>query len=302
MALRGGPRSIRSVTVPTDFSAGAEAALRRALALPLAKGATLRLIHVLPRRLSKKARSASRHDARAAGERLLSRVKGELKDSRAIRLELDILEGRAFVEIVRDARITSTDLLVVGRHGSRRVSDLLIGTVANQVARTSHVPVLIVNRVAERAYGRPLVAVDLDGASDALLRAVQRLLGASSPTIRVVYAYDVFESLLAPSWPDEGESEYRRECRRKAQAKLDAFLGRGEIAHLRCEGVVLPGDPRPAILSEAVRHRVDLIAVGTHGRSGIAHALLGSVAEWVVSTSPCDVLVVRPRRLTFELP
>jgi nucleotide-binding universal stress UspA family protein len=43
-----------------------------------------------------------------------------------------------------------------------------------------------------------------------------------------------------------------------------------------------------------VRRRSDLIAVGTHGRTGVAHALLGSVAEWVVRCAPCDVLVARP--------
>jgi nucleotide-binding universal stress UspA family protein len=56
------------------------------------------------------------------------------------------------------------------------------------------------------------------------------------------------------------------------------------------------------MLAEAVGRRADLIAVGTHGRSGIAHALIGSVAEWVIQTAACDVLVARPARVSFELP
>jgi nucleotide-binding universal stress UspA family protein len=49
----------------------------------------------------------------------------------------------------------------------------------------------------------------------------------------------------------------------------------------------------------AVQHDADLLALGTHGRSGLAHALLGSVAEAVIHAASCDVLVAR---LRFELP
>jgi nucleotide-binding universal stress UspA family protein len=48
--------------------------------------------------------------------------------------------------------------------------------------------------------------------------------------------------------------------------------------------------------------RADLLVVGTHGRTGLRHALLGSVAEKVVRKAPCPVLVVRPPEQGFELP
>jgi universal stress protein A len=55
----------------------------------------------------------------------------------------------------------------------------------------------------------------------------------------------------------------------------------------------LAGDPRHALVQEARQERVDLIIVGSHGRSGMAKLLLGSVASYVVSHAPCNVLVVR---------
>lgn len=303
MALRDAPEPLQSITVPTDFSAGAHAALLRALTLPFARGATLRLVHVVSRGLSKSARSKAHREARAACERILSEVSGELEDPAAVRLELEILEGRDFVEIVRDARNASTDLVVLGRHGRQGVRDLFIGSVADRTVRTSEVPVLVVNRKPEHSYCRPLVAIDLEGESEGLLGTLERLLGAVRRSVRVVHAFDIpFESLVAPRISAVGESDYRRECRQNAQAKLEAFLTRTASSRLRCRGVVRAGDPRSVVLREAARHRADLIAVGTHARSGIAHALLGSVAEWILSASPCDVLVVRPRRFAFELP
>jgi nucleotide-binding universal stress UspA family protein len=58
---------------------------------------------------------------------------------------------------------------------------------------------------------------------------------------------------------------------------------------------VRSGVPAPAIVHYALEHGIDLIVVGTHGRTGVSRALIGSVAERVVRTAPCPVLTV-PRR------
>ena len=62
--------------------------------------------------------------------------------------------------------------------------------------------------------------------------------------------------------------------------------------------MVLVGDPREAILNMAKSKGADLIVVGSHGRSGIAKLLMGSVASHVVTHAPCNVVVVRPRAVT----
>jgi nucleotide-binding universal stress UspA family protein len=62
------------------------------------------------------------------------------------------------------------------------------------------------------------------------------------------------------------------------------------------------GAPYATILSQAKEGRFDLIAMGTHGRTGVAHLLLGSVAERVVRTAPCPVLTVRHPEHEFALP
>ena len=66
-------------------------------------------------------------------------------------------------------------------------------------------------------------------------------------------------------------------------------------AGLRCETAMLVGRPDAEIVARATATGAELIVMGTHGRSGLAHALLGSVAERVVQHAPCPVLIV-PKR------
>lgn len=64
-------------------------------------------------------------------------------------------------------------------------------------------------------------------------------------------------------------------------------------AGLRTQSRVLQGDPREALIEEAKKERVDLMVVGSHGRTGLEKLVMGSVASHVVAHAPCSVLVVR---------
>ncbi len=62
------------------------------------------------------------------------------------------------------------------------------------------------------------------------------------------------------------------------------------------------GNPFLEIVKYAEEHDIDLLVIGTHGRTGLAHALLGSTAERIVRKSKCPVMTVHPRGHQFVLP
>ena len=85
------------------------------------------------------------------------------------------------------------------------------------------------------------------------------------------------------------------QARRAVEDRLARLLVRAKRAGVRAGADVREGLPADEILRAARRRRADLIVVGTHGRSGFARAVLGSVAARVVTLARCPVLTVRGR-------
>jgi nucleotide-binding universal stress UspA family protein len=290
-----------NVLVATDFSPGATRAVARAARLPITPGSAITVLHVLPGGAEARAEAAVRRplDQVAAAARKAAREAG-LTD---VDVFTHIAHGKPFVEIISGARDMGAQLIVLGRHGQRPFRDLLIGSTAERVIRKSATPVLVVSSQVAGSYRRPLIAVD---GSDTSRRAFELALGVAGtvPSIDVVHAYGApYEDPMRRSGISEKDLRaYGLETGNAARAMVEAFLaaymaeGRSFILALR------RGDPRRVILRVAAQRRSDLLALGTHGRSGLAHMLIGSVAEAVIRAATCDVLVARPTKLVFKLP
>lgn len=293
---------LRKLLVPTDFSKGAELALGRALLLPVAEDATIHVVQVLAPGIPAKARPKAIADAKRSLEAFISRVRSSAP-SAGPKLTSEVRSGEPFVEIIRCSRNIGAELIVLGRHGRRPVRDMFIGTTAERVIRKGDAPVLAVNLRPTRPYRRPLIATDLEDTAPSVFALALSVLGPTVKSAHVVHAFNVpFEGFINPTFAAREKSEYRRSFHDTAKAGMSKLLARYEDTGVRWRATIRAGDGRSLILMEAARLRTDMIALGTHGRSGVAHALVGSVAEWVISQAPCDVLVARPVRFSFELP
>jgi nucleotide-binding universal stress UspA family protein len=99
-----------------------------------------------------------------------------------------------------------------------------------------------------------------------------------------------------------GEVNYaliENDMRAAAEEKLNALAATEFASDIDGSCVVRSGSASPEIIALAKSMPADLIVISTHGRSGIKHVLLGSVAEDVVRRAPCPVLVVREREHDF---
>jgi nucleotide-binding universal stress UspA family protein len=87
-------------------------------------------------------------------------------------------------------------------------------------------------------------------------------------------------------------AEFEASLRADAEARAKEFVGKSQRRTVQVDTQVVTGEPFGDICRIAEQEQVDLIIMGSHGRTGLGHVLLGSVAERVVRHAPCPVLVV----------
>jgi universal stress protein A len=93
--------------------------------------------------------------------------------------------------------------------------------------------------------------------------------------------------------PTMGE-DLLSDLERQARAALARVLPEAQNVQIEVTRSVVMGSPSLKIVETAEAEHVDLIVMATHGRTGLSHLLIGSVAERVVRTAPCPVLTIRP--------
>ena len=97
-------------------------------------------------------------------------------------------------------------------------------------------------------------------------------------------------------------TNYFEELEEESKARLDEMLDQAENCGVEAETLLVDGTPHKAVLQEAKRLDVDLIVVGTHGRTGVEHLLLGSTAKKIVRESRVPVLVIHHPHTSNDAP
>ena len=291
----------RSVLVPVDLTPLSDRVLGRVALLPLADDARLTVQHVVPAGLPARDQRSAERDARNALEREVRHLSRSLP--RSVRIEAIAKNGAAFKEIAAVASSVKAELIVMGRGGGRALRDVFLGSTAERVIRRGQLPVLVVRLPPRAAYCRPALALDLDQAAHEVLGLLLRLIQPPRPAVTVIHAFDAaHRGLVYPSLSRDEAEEREEELQHDATQALARLLATSlEQAQVlprdapRWQTRVRYGSPRSVIEKVVKKAETDLLLLGTHGYSGVAHMFLGTVAGDVLREVTCDVLVVPPR-------
>lgn len=297
---------LRSLLVCVDLLPGSERVVGRAALLPLARGAKLTLLHVIPKLLPPSARKRAEDDARKALEVHANALASATPDHVVIRHV--VKTGSAAAEIARLGRSSKAQLVVMGRGSGRAVRDAFLGSTAERVIRQGQLPVLVVRLTARGAYARPALALALDQAADDVIDMLLQVVAPPWPEVTLIHAYQVpFQATVYPSLTSHEAEEWKSHRQREARQELTKLLSETlEQAKIAPKGApswklqVRLGSARVVIPRSVERARTDLLMLGTRGHAGLAHAFLGSVAGDVLREVACDVLVVPPIDQTSE--
>jgi nucleotide-binding universal stress UspA family protein len=297
------------VLVATDFGEAADAALVYGRALATGSGASLDVLHVVDNPFLYASLADPQHQ-------LNRRLTDEDHRTLHVRAVIEVSDVPADV-IVEHARTARIDLIVTGTHGRRGVARLLLGSVAERVARTAPCPVLTIPlpegnshnpvfqmEVAMIALKNVLVATDFGEAADAALTYGRTLAGAFGATLHVLHVVDTvsFTTLGAEAYvsmPPDLQEQVEEAARTRLDERLMDSDGSGPPTKKALWRAHVPAS---AITQYAKDEGIDLIVMGTRGRGGVVHLLLGSVAERVVRTAECPVLTVHHPEHEFVTP
>ena len=212
--------------------------------------------------------------------------------------------GRPWVEITREVLRDKHDLVIVGTREAGAVSRMLLGSTGLKLVRNCPCPVWVTKPDPNWDDLNILAAADFSETSqDALELAVQggRLAGAK---LHVLHSVDhSFERQMTHVGMDPAEQDARRDKEQTdAEHQLHMLLARTDYRTLP-HGVrlhVKTGPADLAILEAIEEYGVDLLVMGSAGRTGFAGMILGNTAESLLPQVPCSVLVVKPR--DFQCP
>jgi nucleotide-binding universal stress UspA family protein len=147
-----------------------------------------------------------------------------------------------------------------------------------------------------------LVPTDFSPASDIAFRYAIDMAVTQRSAIHMIHALD--EASFATAYPDGFYVEppgLRDQLMAESKKRLQPMVAACAAAGVAATAETVVGRPARMIVEIAKARATDLIVMGTHGRSGFAHMVLGSVAERVVRTAPCAVLSVRDSSHTADV-
>jgi len=292
---------IKTILVPTDFSEHADKAVETAGILAKPLGAQIHLLHVIHVPVQAVTPEmavlpvAFWQDLRKYAERKTSEVQKKV-ESQGVRCTTEIVEDVPGFAITAAAKRANADLIVMGSRGLTGLKHAVLGSVAERTVRTSPCPVLTVKEEGGAALRLRTILVPMDFSASAhrALELAKELAKSAGPAhLILLHAYYVpveLEQYLI----QRGDPVLER-LSASVTKDLEKILTDLQTAGISSEYITNHGAPERLIVELAKSKHVDLIAMGTHGRRGLSHLLLGSVAERVVRTAECPVLTVREK-------
>ncbi len=283
---------MKKILVPTDFSKPAMIAAEVAADIAKKANAELTLLHVVEEAVGNsmnvegQVTADSRWEERLFTMKLIEKAKKQLtklvEDPKfeGIRVKQELRIGSPYHGMNTIITERKVDLVVMGTAGHSELEQMIIGSNTEKIVRRSHCPVLTMHaKPASKEFKNIVYATSMDKDEEVfsrIVRATQKLYDATIHLVRINTPGNFQRDVVV--------KKYMQDFAKKLQLKnftLNVFNDVSEE-----EGIIYFADSIDA----------DLVAMATHGRTGFAHVLAGSIAEDVVSHSKRPVLTFVTQR------
>jgi nucleotide-binding universal stress UspA family protein len=288
---------LKHILLATDGSESTEGAVKEAIYLAKSCVAKLSVIYVLetnPEFETEGLKFVEKMEHAAREHLELIR-----KEAAAENVEVDALVRRTdqpYKAIIEEAAKMKSDVIVMGRRGRTGLEKMLMGSVAAKVIGYAPCKVLVVPRFARISCKNILTATD--GSKYSVAAATEAIGIAKRCKSNLIIITVVHTEALSSMSPDTGYTQSQHEVIEKqelqrAERNISGVKELAEKEGIHAEGIISEGRPYEAIVKAALDKNIDLIVVGSHGRTGISKFLMGSVTERVIGHAGSAVLIVK---------
>ncbi|MDD0845374.1 universal stress protein [Pseudomonas sp. Gutcm_11s] len=260
------------VLIAHDLRDTADLALRRAAQIARQHNARLTLLHVFDPKLGQ-----------AERERIEQTLDRSLTAFAPPGSQLRLCQGKPAEGVLEQVQQSGADLLVLGAHHQRH--ELFSGTTLDRIARRCPVPLLLAARDEAEPYRSAVAAIDFSLCACTALHQAGLLL----PSEANIHALHVFE-------PQQKGNAQQAELLTQ-RALIDQLI-HDEALRLPANAPKLSHEVRTGGILRTLQEHIasqqpQLLVLGSHGRSALSQALLGSLAQHYLHKAPCDIFVVR---------
>jgi len=279
----------RKLLLASDLSARCDRALDRGAQLAAAWQAELLVLNVAsaPQAPDLALAWSSGQDDAAARRHATRQLQADVA-ALGVQAQLRVLQGEVADNIRGEAARSGSDLVIAGMARDEPFGRFLVGSTVQTLARTLAQPLLVVRQRCRAPYRRVLVATDFSTASRHALYTALHWFPQAALTLY---------HARAPRGSDaESDDTARRLNDAVRHGECAEFLAASGLNAAQREGlhIVIERGPLETALTRHVRaYDVELVLMGTQGRSGLMGLLLGSSAARLLDWLPCDTLVVR---------
>lgn len=284
------PETIRNtparIVLATDFTARCDRAQGRAVQLAILWNASLTAVHALTD-ISLTDDRAVKDAYRNAAQRNAANLREELACIDGLRSSVIVEEGPVEDVVLDSVRRERGDLVVTGIARSGPLGQVFVGSSVTALARKSPVPVLVVKKKVLDTDERVVVATDMsDSSKNALTTALHWF------SMKKLVLFHGFNPPYRGMVDDKAgyDDQFQRTAIDDARAFLNSVAA--PDAATKFEIIARRGDPVRGLEVLTNEADTDLVIAGTQGRTGLMHALVGSVATRILERVPCDILVV----------
>ena len=233
----------------------------------------------------------------------LNRIKSRYE--KLVPVETKLLTGTAFIEIVKELLRANHDLLIIEAENEKGIRKELLGSNELHLLRKCPCPVWVIKPSEKDEFGRILVAIDPSSINEETKKLNQKLLELSTSLAKIESA----EHHVIHCWRAYGEPMLRGPRYGGSPKDVDDYVRKmGKLARDNVGNCLRPfninvesdfvhlihDDPEWGIVDFIARNDIDLIVMGTLGRTGIKGFLIGNAAEKIVSGIRCSLLAVKP--------